>query len=311
MSEPSPGTSAPSPSEGRARAVLVPLVLLVTATLLLADLWKFTSPIAPPTPTPAWATDTAAIRQPKLRPEITIVSYTYQCNSCHKLFPPRETTGRSLTQHRDVVLEHGINDRCFNCHHPDERNFFVASDGSPTAYDQPQLLCAKCHGPVYRDWLHGVHGRTNGYWNAALGPQEAAEVHRVPRPARAAVPADETGPRTAPTLRMGDQTERPMEPEEQKNPLLIYQRLPSIGESSQPAAGCWRTDAGVARWGSLNDVRRREQIAGCHATWIPAEGSRDGCGVVPRLRRRFRRCAISTRTIGRRSSACCKSTTRK
>lgn len=30
-------------------------------------------------------------------------------------------------------------------------------------------LCAKCHGTIYRDWEAGVHGRQNGYWDAAKG----------------------------------------------------------------------------------------------------------------------------------------------
>jgi hypothetical protein len=43
--------------------------------------------------------------------------------------------------------------------------------GTPIPWDQPQLLCAKCHGPVYRDWQHGSHGRLNGYWDKTRGPQ--------------------------------------------------------------------------------------------------------------------------------------------
>ena len=31
-------------------------------------------------------------------------------------------------------------------------------------------LCGSCHGPTYRDWEAGVHGRTGGYWDRSLGP---------------------------------------------------------------------------------------------------------------------------------------------
>jgi hypothetical protein len=30
-------------------------------------------------------------------------------------------------------------------------------------------LCGSCHGPTYRDWEAGVHGRTSGYWQRDLG----------------------------------------------------------------------------------------------------------------------------------------------
>ena len=68
-------------------------------------------------------------------------------------------------QHREIKLEHGINTSCFNCHHETNRDAFAGEEGEEIPWNQPQLLCAKCHGPVYRDWQHGSHGRTNGYWD--------------------------------------------------------------------------------------------------------------------------------------------------
>jgi len=214
---------------GTVRAVIVSLVLFALAGMLWADLWRFTSPVEPRTRVPAWATDIATVRQPSLRPEIEIVGFTYRCSTCHRLFPPRPTTGRTLTQHRDIVLKHGINDRCLNCHHPENREAFVDDKGSEISYDQPQLLCAKCHGPVYRDWTHGVHGRTNGYWDAAFGPVERKlctachDPHVPPFPPMRPAP----GPNT---LRMGDQRRFHARHEEQENPLLIYQRPTSRDE---------------------------------------------------------------------------------
>ena len=37
--------------------------------------------------------------------------------------------------------------------------------------DQPTMLCAKCHGPHYREWGLDVHGRVNGHWGAEWGEQ--------------------------------------------------------------------------------------------------------------------------------------------
>jgi len=66
-------------------------------------------------------------------------------------------------------LRHGENRFCLNCHHPTNRNAFVDYDGSEIPQKDVVLLCGKCHGPVYRDWKAGVHGRQNGFWKADLG----------------------------------------------------------------------------------------------------------------------------------------------
>ena len=145
---------------GNVRAVLVPVALFALAVLLWADLWDFTSPVPAATGVPGWMVDTTPVRRPALKPEIELGRFTYRCSDCHNLFPSPPETTRSLTQHTDIVLKHGINARCFNCHNIGDRDAFVDDLGGEIPYDQPQLLCAKCHGPVYRDWQHGVHGRT-------------------------------------------------------------------------------------------------------------------------------------------------------
>jgi hypothetical protein len=202
------------------RAIIVPSILFALAAVLVAGPWRFVNPAPPPTVVPTWATDPAPVRRPTLKPEITLAGYTYRCSDCHRLFESPPETTRSLTQHRDIVLEHGINTRCFNCHHRTNRDAYVDDAGREIPADQPQLLCAKCHGPVYRDWLKGAHGRTNGSWNTRLGVQqrrkciECHDPHRPPfAPLKPAPPPD--------TLRMGDQ-EFPPERETIANPLRIY-----------------------------------------------------------------------------------------
>jgi hypothetical protein len=225
---------------GRVRAILVPLTLLALAGLLWAGPWSFVSPVRPPTDVPAWAVDTAPVRHPTLRPEITLAGFTYGCSDCHKLFPSPPETTRSLTQHRDIELKHGINTRCFNCHHRTNRDAFVDDWGREIPPNQPQLLCAKCHGPVYRDWLHGSHGRTNGYWDKRQGPQqrrkciECHDPHQPPFPPMPPAPAPNT-------LRMGNQR-FPPERTAVTNPLRLYRRpdgAPSEGGRTpyDPARG--------------------------------------------------------------------------
>jgi hypothetical protein len=103
------------------------------------------------------------------RLDLVRMGWTYNCMECHKLLKARWHYDRPLNEHKDIHLEHGNNRFCLNCHHPTNRNAFVDYDGSEIKESDVVLLCAKCHGPTYRDWQAGVHGRQNGYWNKALG----------------------------------------------------------------------------------------------------------------------------------------------
>ncbi|MFO1497235.1 MAG: hypothetical protein U1G07_02365 [Verrucomicrobiota bacterium] len=102
--------------------------------------------------------------------DLVKAGWTYNCMECHKLFPARwHYDDRSFNEHKNIVLDHGNNRFCLNCHHPVNRNAFVDYDGAEIAQADVVKLCAKCHGTIYRDWLAGVHGRENGFWKADLG----------------------------------------------------------------------------------------------------------------------------------------------
>ncbi|SBT06838.1 conserved exported hypothetical protein [Candidatus Propionivibrio aalborgensis] len=51
---------------------------------------------------------------------------------------------------------------CMDCHHTTQRNKLVDHFGDPISFDQPQLLCGKCHGDKLRDWRDGIHGKRIG-----------------------------------------------------------------------------------------------------------------------------------------------------
>lgn len=95
--------------------------------------------------------------------------FTYKCSECHKSFETVRRSERLVAEHTDLELDHGSNDYCLNCHHPTNRNVYVDHDGSEIPADEPARLCGKCHGPVYRDWRNGVHGRRTGFWNLTMG----------------------------------------------------------------------------------------------------------------------------------------------
>ena len=204
-------------------ALLLPVVFFSLTGVILIDPWPYRRPYSPAHLAPAWASDPAPVRTPAVRPEIQIAGYVYRCDECHALFPSPPETERTLTQHREIVLEHGINKRCFNCHNLRDRNTYADDKGDPIPWDQPQLLCAKCHGPVYRDWTHGVHGRTNGYWDTTRGPRELLRCVRCHDPHAPAFPPLTPAPPPN-TLRMGEQRPGEARREDTKNPLLIYRQ---------------------------------------------------------------------------------------
>lgn len=94
--------------------------------------------------------------------------------ACHNgTFPPpvKNKDPRKLTMmHLDLVpdslnLQHGRGGIwCLDCHHAKKRNKFIDNFGGEISFDQPQKLCGKCHGQVYRAWREGIHGKRIGEW---------------------------------------------------------------------------------------------------------------------------------------------------
>jgi hypothetical protein len=126
----------------------------------------------PQQPLPGLSADTHLDKTPPRRTvglDLVRNGWTYNCMECHKLLPARWHYDRPVNEHKDIVLEHGNNRFCLNCHHPTNRNSFVDYDGSEIPEASVVQLCAKCHGTIYRDWQAGVHGRENGFWKTGLG----------------------------------------------------------------------------------------------------------------------------------------------
>ncbi len=142
-------------------------------------------------------------------PMITLDGFTRTCNSCHMIFPAREEAPAKLLRHQHIKLDHGINDRCRNCHDVRNRNDLVLYSGIAISYANVVELCAKCHGPIYRDWERGMHGRTNDYWSRESGSPHKLGCTECHDPHNPRVPAmDQLMPLPAPrTLRMGDHEE--------------------------------------------------------------------------------------------------------
>jgi hypothetical protein len=100
----------------------------------------------------------------------------YDCYGCHeKNKPPplRYDANQKIIipkEHSDVVMGHGSHDRnnnCFNCHNEQNLLTLQVRDGRQVGFDNIPPLCGSCHGPTYRDWEAGAHGRISGQWNHA------------------------------------------------------------------------------------------------------------------------------------------------
>lgn len=105
----------------------------------------------------------------------------FDCYVCHekgKAPPLRYDTNQNLIvpkEHSDIVMghgSHGRNNNCFNCHNETNLELLQTRDGRQVKFSESPLLCGSCHGPTYRDWEAGAHGRISGYWDHSLGAAE-------------------------------------------------------------------------------------------------------------------------------------------
>lgn len=151
-------------------------------------------------------------------PLVNIAGFEQRCNACHKLFRSNWDGKRALTQHQHIALAHGINNQCDNCHAREDRERLVLHDGSQVPFTRTETLCAQCHGPVFRDWERGTHGKMLGSWDpgaASARRLSCAECHDPHAPA-----FDPIAPLPGPnTLRMGEPGEKDGGHGAERNPL--------------------------------------------------------------------------------------------
>lgn len=102
----------------------------------------------------------------------------FDCYTCHEKNkpPPLKFDDKHNliipTEHSDIVMGHGSHNRnnlCFNCHDENNLEQFQTRDGRQLKLSESTPLCGSCHGPTYRDWEAGAHGRTSGFWKRELG----------------------------------------------------------------------------------------------------------------------------------------------
>ena len=105
----------------------------------------------------------------------------FDCYACHDRNKPPELkfdADHNLVlpkEHNDIAMRHGSHNRnnlCFNCHNELNLELLQTRDGRELKLTDSTPLCGSCHGPTYRDWEAGAHGRISGCWGPSLGPRE-------------------------------------------------------------------------------------------------------------------------------------------
>lgn len=190
-------------SAARLREFSLPAGFLIVAALL----WSAPRTAEIPIGTAATVDPAALVVEPRRLamsdpPQILVEGRMENCNACHQIFSSAHGGGAALNYHTEIRLDHGLNARCVNCHDVDNRELLTLRDGTTVPYAQTPLLCAQCHGTVYRDWQNGTHGKTLGSWVTGAAAQRRLNCNDCHDPHAPRYPAYEPlpGPRT---LRMG------------------------------------------------------------------------------------------------------------
>ena len=202
---------------------VIPLTFVLTALWMVFDTSTGLPEMPPVSPVDAAAIDPAPRRTPMSDPPtMAIAGYDQRCSACHALFTTREGAPSDLRRHEDLEFEHGLNNRCLNCHSERDRDKLVLHGEIEIGYDRVVDLCAKCHGPTWRDWQRGMHGRTEGSWETGSPEQSRLGCTQCHDPHTPAFPGIEPLPGPS-TLRMGERKPRGHGDEGSKsNPLLRW-----------------------------------------------------------------------------------------
>ena len=186
-----------------ALGALAVLFLLLAATFVLR-IWAHPAPRMPiPLVDPSFTSNaTVRVSYAQLVSAKADLS-DFDCYACHERNkpPPLRFDAQHILivpkEHSDIVMGHGSHNRnnlCFNCHDETNLEVFQTRDGRQLKFSESTQLCGSCHGPTYRDWEAGAHGRTSGYWSRELGSITRVDCvschnpHAPPFPARQPAP---------------------------------------------------------------------------------------------------------------------------
>ncbi|MCP4758871.1 MAG: hypothetical protein GY876_05320, partial [Planctomycetes bacterium] len=67
---------------------------------------------------------------------IKVATFDMKCMECHALFENTKMVPRNISRHRNIVLDHGVNNNCFNCHDAERRDRLAMGGGKTVGYDE-------------------------------------------------------------------------------------------------------------------------------------------------------------------------------
>ncbi|MSU21570.1 MAG: hypothetical protein EXS30_09265 [Pedosphaera sp.] len=180
------------------------VVFLGLVAAFLLDLWGRPEPLVILPLVDVTITNTATVRMSAAELVRTGGDTSgLSCYTCHEKGKPVEVhfdTNNVIVlpqEHNDLVIQHGRNNRnnhCFNCHEAEALDMVKTRDGQRFKLTESTMLCGSCHGPTYRDWETGVHGRTSGHWNRDLGAITRQDCTSCHDPHAPAFPSIKPGP---------------------------------------------------------------------------------------------------------------------
>jgi hypothetical protein len=158
-----PATSGSTKNSNWALLLIIPLCLVLGVVFLATTFGVSDGEATVQALDPAWYSHETA-RGATLKNKIMVGN----CFLCHAYWTgiPDPDVRRPKYVHGVIALEHGANNRCYNCHLIHDRNKYAADDGSGIMPENVEQLCARCHGLVYNDWQAGTHGVRRGKWDA-------------------------------------------------------------------------------------------------------------------------------------------------
>ena len=102
----------------------------------------------------------------QLIPVESFSSDYFPCNDCHSELEPNTLRRELVEMHDDIIFDHDSENRwCLACHNTIDRDSLVLAGGKLLGFNESYKLCGQCHGPKYRDWKLGIHGKRTGEWN--------------------------------------------------------------------------------------------------------------------------------------------------
>jgi len=89
----------------------------------------------------------------------------FPCGNCHATMEVNRKKRELKEEHTDIKLHHAETMRwCLDCHDAKNRDKLRLYNGDLIKFTESYRLCGECHGPRYRDWRAGIHGKRTGYF---------------------------------------------------------------------------------------------------------------------------------------------------